>query len=236
MILNAFPSGGSSGFANFSYTGNVRVVTIGTNNYLMLLTSGTLTLFRNIRADVFVLGGGGAGGDNMPYGSVNGRSGGGGSGGFYVDEYGKILESGDYDIVIGAGADITHLSGATTFAESNSEDYIYTAAGGNSASGPTGGDGTGIGGTGSGGSGAIVENGTTIQVRTDGAPGIYPFGVAELGLYGGGGGGGGQGDSSVGANADDNTGKGGDGNDRGAMYHTAVGNGGSGIVILRIGG
>ena len=229
MILNAFPAGGNDGLAVFSYTGLIKKLTVGAYEYLYLLTSGTLKLKRNVKMDLFMIGGGGAGGGSHST-STFVYSGGGGAGGAVFD--GNVtLESGTYDIVIGTGGANNTDAGDTTVKVTGESEYLYSAAGGNNAAQNVGGDGSSS--SGSGGNGGKWESGTAVTSPTNGETGVYPFGDTGLDVYGGGGNGGAY-SNTAGANGGDNTGKGGGGH--GAVYSGTVSHGGSGIVIIRVGG
>ena len=232
-FLNAIPE--------FTYTGSYEIVddngkpiTQSTENWkIRFLTSGTLT-FKELRGaesgiDVFLVGGGGSGGNGVwseGYVQDGRRGGGGGSG--YTATYKNVSVSigSGYTISIGAGGG--SASGSAGLKGGNTTAFGKTASGGEG----TKGDGTGKYG-GNGGSGGGNEN---YDGGSNGANGggnggtgqgttTREFGAASGTLYATGG----SGKSFHNGGA--NTGDGGSG----GMYSETVkgGKGGSGIVIIR---
>ena len=85
MIFNThYPyigGGGGGGVPQYEYTGQSTFIDDGSGNWrLKFLTSGTLTLKNKITVDVFLVGGGGAGGYGaFDFGNPPGGGGGGAS-------------------------------------------------------------------------------------------------------------------------------------------------------------
>lgn len=222
----------------FTYTGTYKTETKNGYWYIFFLTSGTLRMTNATDAQVYIHGGGGAGGRG-----VN-TPGGGGAGGYFKTENISISAGTDYPIVIGAGGGLGwYEDGFVGGSGGTSSAFGYSANGGGGgksgkgAAGGIGGSGNGgQAGSGTGGYGGPASSNTT-----------YAFNDPDCGLiYGGGGGGGAPRYGGIGArglpyggqdgaSAGANTGAGGAGGNYAdgdaAMGPTGVG--GSGIVIIR---
>lgn len=196
--------GPSSNKLEFSYTGNYNY---RDDDVLELLSSGILTMKKDIEVDAFLVGGGAAG---TPGTFSNGGKGGGG-GGYTKTLQGRLLEKGiGYQVVIGDGGkgglssdrDTAALGGSTTFlgetvegGKVNISGIAATAIGGNGGSG--GGGGTyKASGRGGGYGGSNGSNGESVGTNTGTAGGTgqgtttREFGESSGKLYAGGGGGG----------------------------------------------
>ena len=246
----------NSGLApyNFTYTGNCEVIDDGDNNWrVKFLTSGNLS-FNNLAnasdgIDVFLVGGGGAGGKGKT-GYINNSdhgSGGGGGGSGYTATYKNInIDTQTYEIVIGDGGTSPSQNGNDTtgfgFTVKGGKGGVSTSDYGTPGAG-------GIGGS-NGGFGAQYKVKGTAP-GSDGNPGqgttTREFGESTGILYAGGGGGGvgrnwnsgsspvvpggdGGGGKSGEAGVQNTGGGGGGGNYNGSQKPA---NGGSGIVIIR---
>lgn len=182
----------------FTYTGDYVVRKDGV---VELLTSGTIVFLEPRVIDVFMVGGGGAGG-SCDSGSL--KAAGGGAGG-YTATAKKLNVSGEYDITIGAGA--TYPDRNLTGGGKTSFGTLVTANGGASAerlggsssdigNGAAGGSGGGAGVQDSPAGGKGGENGGNGEDGTSRAGGAgQAFSTREFGeafgkLYAGGGGGG----------------------------------------------
>lgn len=193
---------GKSKAPKFTYTGNYNVREDGV---VELLTSGTIVFLNPVTIDLFLVGGGGAGGSDARN-TVVGC--GGGAGGYTKTEKNFVVTANKgYAVTIGAGAEASRtndkpISGSTSFDtisvagggsaqlnRSSSSNYTRGANGGSGGgnglySKSTGGDGGsdgGSGGTGSATSGIPpAGQGTTTR----------EFGEPDGKLYAGGGGGG----------------------------------------------
>lgn len=231
----------------FTYTGTCKIVddsgneisdfAAWTGNWkIRFLTSGTLT-FTNLngwdgKLDVFLVGGGGAGGNGVwsnGYVQANTRGGGAGAGYTTTKAGVSVSVNTSYTISIGAGAAAPFtdpkengLAGGATSA------FSVTAKGGGAPSGGAGGNGGSGGGNtnyegatnGSGGTNAGTGQGTTTR----------EFGESSGKLYATGG----SGVSKKNGTA--NTGDGGSGGkyaDTSGGTVASGGSGGSGIVIIR---
>lgn len=238
MIFNLVTS--TNKLPKFTYTGTYEVIEDGGKNWrIKFLTSGTLTLFKKLLADMFLVGGGG------------GATGASGAGGGYTKTIKSVeLEPGSYEIVVGAGG--VSADGGTTTA------FGSSANGGKKGDGYTPGDGgcgggsyltsdsapfypAGTGGSdGSNGGGSPKHPGGTGQGTTTrefgettgdlyagGGGGSYSSGKGIGALGGAGGGGNGRNDGTPATDGAANTGGGGGGGGGSGS------NGGSGIAILR---
>lgn len=240
--------------------------------------SGTIfNLPKAVKADILVVGGGGAGANPLDATGRQGGAGGGGAGGM-IEATGVYLEAGSYDIIVGNGgispstqgnggngeSSKVLLSGAAKYEAVGGGGGGIKSAGNNGGSGGGGSKASGGAGvinqghnggtgsfnqTGAGGGGAGDVGGNTPAANVGGAGGSgkasYITG-AEIYYAAGGGGGtrggdaaalggsgiGGNGGYSGGAATDGkkNTGSGGGG----GRLNEPGGNGGSGIVIIRI--
>jgi hypothetical protein len=162
MIISHFPGGGGDKPFNeiFQYSGNATFIDDGDGNWrVKFLTSGTLTVSKNVFVDIFAVGGGGNGGKGQAgyytTAGANHASGGGGGGGYTKTERNKKLEQGkSYSVTVGSAcgtSSLTDIDGV----------ILCEAAGGKSATGgeydlaKNGGNG------GSGGCpGAVYHNGS----------------------------------------------------------------------------
>jgi len=227
---------GIGGGVDYSYTGTYDSYGDTSHGYLVLKTSGTLSIKGTV--DLCLVGGGGKGaqGSKSGYGS-----GGAGGAGGYVQNHVTQELNGDYAVTIGAGSTSTAAGGVTSVSGS------YTANGGTSAQ--TSSSVTGRGTSGNGG--------TKGAYSTSGEDGIFPWndatnfsafrvsgcgggairntiGTPGSGGAGGGGNGGGSGQAGTAGSA--NTGGGGGGGNGGDAVSSKVGgNGGSGVVLVRWG-
>lgn len=224
--------GGVAPDIDFEYSG--QYIRRAEDNVVEFLSTGVLTIKKDVYTDLFLVGGGGGGVVN----STNAN--GGGGGGYTKTVLNVLLNKGTYNIEIGAGgAGGTAGSGADggatsitgnngLFATADGGKHAQTSfpgAGGNGGSGGGGGSyayrtGSVNGGTGgadgaSGGSGR--GSGGTGQGTT-----TREFGEATGKLYAGGGGGGGYYNSGYDANPGAG-GAGGGGN--GARLYGSVGDG-----------
>ena len=224
---------GIGGGVEYSYTGTYDPYGDASQGYLVLKTSGTLTIKGTV--DLCLVGGGGKG-----YGNNDNDAGGGGGAGGYVTNYTAQKLSGSYSVTIGEGASTQGVAGGQT-----SIGTTFTADGGTSATGSAGAVGRGAGG-----------KGGTSTAAVAGEAGVYPWGDStnfashqisgcggggsrydagfgpKAGSAGGGGSGGDRGEGVAGG-----TNKGGGGGGAGAVYNKryAGGNGGSGVVFVRWG-
>lgn len=246
----------------FTYTGDYEIVndsdepiTVSQGNWkIRFLTSGTLT-FTNLNGaengiDVFLVGGGGAGGQWCNGGS----DGSGGNGGYTKTSKGVTVTAGTaYNIVVGAGAASQTVENANGKPGGKTSAFGVTVDGGDGGTawqseegrinkgGSGGGSGNSDGNTGgNGGSdgangGSAYWSGGTGQGTT-----TREFGETGKRLYSGGGGGswngkgGAGGGADAGKSASANTGGGGGGGYNSSEASvTNGGKGGSGIVIIR---
>lgn len=201
---------------SFTYTGEY-LFSGGDKWTLKFLTSGRLTLLKDVNIDIFAVGGGGGGGNGN-----NGSYGGQGGGGGYTTtvKAQSLAKNVPYTVTIGAGGAAHTSGGASSFGE------LCTAQGG--GYGANGGDGFGNGGSGGGVPGSTAK---TWAKRVGGAGG-RTYGASSSGPGGAGGaGGGGNGNKwkMDGLPGETNTGGGGGG----GGGHKSGGAGGSGIVIIR---
>lgn len=222
------PFTGGVGNADFSNAATGTYTSGGFSyKYVSFTATGTLTVTKDGLADVLVVGSGagGAGGNNLNYGA------GGGSGGA---NYAQVkLTSGTYSIYIAAGGAAGGVATAgglgTPCHFGLGTDVRVSSGNAQGGVGPAGNGGlsaTGYnGGTNSGGGG-----GATAVGDNNGGPGGAGYTVAITGTnvtYGTGGDGGGAGSAIPGgANTGDGGGAG--------RLNLAGGNGGSGIVIVRV--
>lgn len=253
----------------FTYTGDYEIVndsdepiTVSQDNWkIRFLTSGTLT-FQALNGaengiDVFLVGGGGAGGASCYVNSENPLWGGGGGGGGYTNTQKEVsvTQGTTYTITVGAGG--TGVSGANGNDGGSSSAFGISANGGkggyagttqtNGRKGGAGGSGGGAGGkyskdtgssTASGAGGSDGGNGGGSSGGTGQGTTTREFGESTGTLYAGGGGGA---KSSSGSNSAGGSGGGTAGNGENASANTGGGggggstpaNGGSGIIIIR---
>lgn len=250
--------GGSSKMPSYTYTGSCTPITDENGWRLKFFTSGTLTLNRKISADIFCVGGGGAGAVGVS------NYGGGGGGGYTTTALNQELAAGTYEIVVGAGAAVGAERGGTTSAFGCSAAGGYSAVKGEKVGG-NGGSGGGAAGSASTASAATNVGGsngsdggsyqTSSEIRQGGTGQVgstREFGEDSGTLYAGGGGGsasaatvaGGEGGGGNGggvttggtlfAATDGEAGTGGGGGgfyNRNSIY--TAGAGGSGIVVIR---
>ena len=149
---------GGGGLPNFTYTGTSTIHDDGDGNWrIKFLSSGLLTMDRNINTDIFMVGGGASGGQ-IPGGSTTHAAGGGG-GGYTRTETLMIQRDHSYWIEIGAGgvvgataaeAGYTQPGGATEIRDGNqSGTAIFSVSGGDktvsASNGGKGGSGGGAG-------------------------------------------------------------------------------------------
>lgn len=232
----------------FSYTGSYDFSGDEYKGYLILKTSGTLTIKGVV--DLCLVGGGGRGykGWHTPGGTTTSywRGGGGGAGGF-VSNYTEQDLNDDFTVTIGAGSSTEGSAGGQT-----SVGASFTANGGNSPSAYQV-AAVGRGTSGSGSASSSVNGG-------NGEDGVYPFndatnfasyrvsgcggggvgGIAGVtsgeGGSGGSGGGGNGGTRDVGNSGTANTGGGGGGGGVAGSSSSPSwkngGNGGSGVVFI----
>lgn len=239
---------------DFEYTGNYYE---REDNVIELHTSGTFTLPKSQKVDIFCVGGGGSGfGD----GTNDSSSPSGGGGGGYTKLLSTTLPSGSYSCTIGAGG-VNNNGGTTSFGE------LVSAAGGNMGtynnSNVTGGNGGSGGGGDNGQGGSNGSNGQGTNVGKGQGTTTYEFNDETTGkLYSGGGsglsrttgtsieggsGGGGYGGycsreyECRGGDGKPGTGGGGGGAGTSASYGSASviryskpGRGGSGIICIRL--
>ena len=203
MIVNAGYRGKvGAGAPKFTYTGQYNIRKDGV---VELLTSGTIVFLEPKVIDVFMVGGGGAGGLNTSK-YQNGYAGGGGAGGYTKTVRRVQVTTSPIQVTVGAGG----LPGNSGY------NGGATAWGGNTVAGGNGNVMSGLGssataqagaGGGSGGGGGVVSNSDFGTGGSDGNSGEsgYPtstkggtgqgtttreFGEANGKLYAGGGGGG----------------------------------------------
>ena len=206
-------------------TGGNSTDTSVTNYTTRVFTSsGALTVTGSLNASVLVVGGGGSGGTS--------KGGGGGAGGLVYDAV-YALTANTYDMVIGNGGTGVTASGtlgnngvdSTVTINGGAMQFTAKGGGGGGQEGSAGNaGGSGGGASYSGAGGTTTQNGTTQGVTPDvnigyvggtgtGSPNYNPAG---------GGGAGGAGGNAVDANA----GIGGVGYNAGAIFGTALGDGG----------
>lgn len=165
----------------FTYTGSYNMRDDGV---VELLTSGTIVFLEPTIIDLFMVGGGGAGGSsrtNRPVGIASG----GGAGG-HTQTHRKVQVTGTYVVTIGAGGDVTAETGASGGATSFGSSL--TVAGGKGGLGTSFWDAAiafAGGAGGSGGGGGTVSN-------NDGGTGGFDGENGERGGNNGGAGGKGQ--------------------------------------------
>lgn len=155
---------------NFTYTGESILDVESGQPQIKFLTSGKLTPKEDIYVDVFLVGGGGAGGANSyDIGAI------GGGGGYTTTEKNVILKSGEtYNIVVGAG----DSSKAFGTIPSNAHRGGTSSAFGFDAIGGKSGTANGSGGSGGGGRG-IGENGWGGDGGSDGSDGTSGYNSDE---------------------------------------------------------
>lgn len=222
-MLEAAASG-----VSFAYTGTYDSYGDALQGYLVLKTSGTLSIKGKV--DLCLVGGGGKG-----YKGTSSYGGGGGAGGF-VSNYTEQGLHGDFTVTIGAGSSTETTAGGQTSVG------VLTANGGNSPTGRVGAIGRGTGGNGvsslydpSNGEDGVYpwdDNTNFSGYRVSGCGGGGSDSAHALGAGGSGGGGdGGQSSPYTGSPGIANTGGGGGGG-RYGEYNYVGGNGGSGVVII----
>ena len=240
MIVNAGYRGKVGGdVLKFTYTGTYNIRDDGV---MELLTSGVITFNKPQLIDIFLVGGGSAPGRDS-----NNRSGSGGGGGGYTATFKSVTVKDSYNVTIGAGATAPSYGegtagGRTSFGTqfsvnggaAGTTNYSQGQDGGSGG----GGSGNGTGGRdGSGGGGWPAGKGQGHTTRE--------FGESTGKLYAGGGGGGTDSSSKVnkggeggggngsltGQSGTPNTGGGGGGS---YQFTSRGGNGGSGIVCIRL--
>lgn len=228
----------------FAYTGTYDSFGDASQGYLVLKTSGTLTIKGTV--DLCLVGGGGKGYKGWITGSI--KSGGAGGCGGYVENFISQELNGDYSVTIGAGSSTEGAAGGATQIGSS-----YTANGGNSGGATVY---NGANGRGLSGYGAYTNDGATHKVGGNGEDGVFPWndstnfsgnrvsgcgggGAASptytQGSGGAGGGGDGGGYNALGNSATENTGGGGGGSSYQKRTTGNGGNGGSGVVFVRWG-
>ena len=210
-------SGGASGggIPNYTYTGTSVPFDDGDEDWrIKFLTSGLLTMDRNINTDIFMVGGGASGGQ-LSSGSST-RALGGGGGGYTRTETLMLQGSHSYWIEIGAGGVVGATAAEAIYAQpggateirdgSQSGTAIYSVSGGDKTNvtsiGGKGGSGGGAGGSGDwnssgeygGAGGSDGANGSNDSGSHTGGIGqgttTREFGELTGDLYAGGGGGG----------------------------------------------
>lgn len=248
-VYSTLPTYSYNGTASVSYEDSNKI-----NWKMKLLSGGTLIFDRDVTVDVFMVGGGGAGGCGW-YSSAY-SAGGGGSGKSNTQKRISLTAGKQYPIVVGAGG--SGMTGDYGSSGGQSSALGFSADGGTgghvageNAAGGTGGAAGGAGGAGNGragGAGCYEFNDTSLTQYAGGGG----SGGGNGCIYGAGGaGGGGNGGSSYfyirdhggngsGTAGKTNTGSGGGGagaqqggnSDGGGVEYTG-GAGGSGIVIIR---
>lgn len=187
-----------------SYTGNSQIFGDGYKGYIELYDSGVLTFNTDAIVDIFLVGGGGAGGNYVQetgdsYPEITGGAGGGGG-------YTKTIRNLSYTaneeipVTIGAGG-VSGAGGATHVGEHSANGGARGTTAYTNCTGGAGGSGGGAGGTyGGGNGGAGGSNGSnggdstyygTNLGGTGQGTSTYEFMDTQLRLFAGGGGGGG---------------------------------------------
>lgn len=116
ILGNPITLGGGSKVPDFTYTGNAEWYN-EEKTILKLKTSGVLTLSKTCTADVFCVGGGGAGANGQALSVSNG---GGGGGGGYTTTNRKVFSKGvEYSAIIGDGG--TVYSGSNAYQHKNGD-------------------------------------------------------------------------------------------------------------------
>lgn len=212
MLISNFPSSGSPKDLPFDqniiFTGSASYKDDGDGNWrVKFLTSGILTVAKDVDIDIFAVGGGGNGGDfatTIKIGSSSVYHGGGGGGGGYTTTVKNItLKKGkEYTVTVGAACSASGLAAPDGV-------ILCEAAGGQSASNANGGSGGSGGGTGvvhttyASAPGSDGSSGVDLKVTTGGSSATFTggtgqqtttreFGEPDGDLYAGGGGGGGS--------------------------------------------
>lgn len=248
IIGRALPiGGGTDKQLDFTYTGeyNERL----DDGVVELLTSGVITFKKPQLVDIFLVGGGSAPGRDS-----NKRSCSGGGGGGYTATFKSVTVKDSYNVNIGAGA-IAPSFGAGVAGGRTSFGTQFSVNGGAAGTnvysrgldGGSGGGGTGTAaGTGTGGSDGSDGKGGSSTVGKGQGSTTREFGESTGKLYAGGGGagtdssyspinkggeGGGGDGSFTGKPGTPNTGGGGGGS---YQFNHPGGNGGSGIVCIRL--
>ena len=237
----------------FTYTGTYKIVDDDGNEVtktegnwnIMFLTTGALK-FTSLNGakngiDVFVQGGGGNGGNTFDIvaGGLEYASGGGGGGGGYRNtSFGvQVTDENPYAIEVGGSGGQSSAFGTSASGGNNggtaTDASTSTGGGEGGAGGSHGGKGGGVANTVENGKdGAYAFLGTSGVKYGPGGAGGYGYNGTNNGTgpfaYGGKDGGG-----DSGTNAAENSGGGGGGGCYTASGPTAVGLGGSGIVIIR---
>jgi hypothetical protein len=192
---------GKSKAPKFTYTGNYNVRDDGV---VELLTSGTIVFLNPVTIDLFLVGGGGAGGSD----ALNTVVGCGGGGGGYTktEKNFAVSANTEYTVVVGAGAEASRtvdvpVSGSTSFGNitvaggkstqlnRSSTDYTLGADGGSGGGGGRYSKSTGGAGGSDGGDGEFGSQSSGNPARGQGTT-TREFGEPDGKLYAGGGGGG----------------------------------------------
>ena len=204
MIISHFP--GDFGdfqdkrFMAFGYTGTMELTSDA--KQVRFLTDGTLTMYQDMYVDVFLVGGGGAGGEaeyhhigSYTEGWSRHNLGGGGGGGYTVTRRDLLLEAGEtYTLTIGSGGGDYQVNNSTVY---DGGDTVFTDGDAltiTAAGGKHGGDGYiygvghayafgGNGGSG-GGAGRIDETEYDGEGGTIGSYGPYNGAVGAGGTNG----------------------------------------------------
>ena len=178
--------------SSISYTGTWGgVQDEGDDNWYAVITGdGTLSFTSSGEIEVFMVGGGGAGGvgvKGVTYSGYNdpGLGGGGGGGGYRTTDTVTVSSGTNYSVVIGTGGtkasgSTAASSGGTTFIK-NGSTTLLSANGGNAGgngSGTTPGAG-GIGGS-NGGKGAKINDSASYTSSDAGSDGEYAFAVVVV--------------------------------------------------------
>ena len=234
---------------DFTWTGGdntCMVLDDGDGNWrIKFLSSGIFTPLKNMVIDVFLVGGGGPGGNGSQRGIYGGGAGG------YTKTVRSIVLVADtaHQITVGAGGDYSAQSdGGTTSAfgasaAGGSPGARLTGGNGGSGGGASDTDGNGCNGGSDGSDGAGREGyagkgqGTTTREFGDADGDLYSGGggCASSGVGGDGGGGDGATSSAEATPGEDNKGGGGGGKNQASTSgntHTGA-SGGSGICIIR---
>lgn len=177
---------------SFTYTGEYNFQKQGSTWRLELLTSGELNVLRKSDVDIFLVGGGGAGGrcaNNPKSTETLHTAGAGGGGGGYTKSYGNItMPVGTYTVQVGVGG-INQASGtysSSTPSKITVNGTLYQAAGGGSggnspSTSSTNPEGAGGGNGGSGGGGgAKYNNATRGYGGTKGSNGTGSGGTGQM--------------------------------------------------------
>ena len=193
-------------------TGTVFTVTVGAGGsratYGNLAASGSNSSIAGSGITTITSTGGGGAGGNLTNGAAGGSGGGGGSGG-------------------SGGAGTANQGFAAGGAPSNSSGYSAGGGGGSGSAGSSPSTNANNGANGGNGTASTISGSSVIRAGGGGGSGY--LGTGGSGGSGGGGGGGDHDGSPGGSNGTQNTGSGG-----GGGGGTGYGDGGSGVVILRV--